>query len=434
MASIRVPHLFVIQFTFNRCSSPAEIGLDHSDKRKLAVFFRKLRISASKGESIECDFSSFKVLRRHALFGFWQPESGGVWSAGGRSALVFEGNLGNSRSLQLKLEAHPFAEAFAENGVEIKTSAGHYAELNITTAGSVAVHLARPFLSPKTRLVTGDLKRAIVDGNVSNLRRNPKISLIILNLNKPLLSRLSAIAAASSQIPVPFEILCVDNGSDPKSLAKLHAPEVPMRLVEMGVNKGFGVANNMAAEEARGEYVLFLNNDAFLQPCAVREMLAAFETHGDCAAVGPVLRYPDETLQEAGCSIQPDGRPLRNGRSDADFNLLSLPRFAPVDYVSGACLLMRRADFLEIGGFDPVFSPAYYEDTDLCMRLATRGKKVYLASRAECYHIENATSRDGSEEGWAARQSEKNRLLFLERWGGLLQMRDKPRMGANGRE
>lgn len=416
MASIRVPHLFVIQFTFNRCSSPAEIGLDHSDKRKLAVFFRKLRISASNGESIECDFSNSEVLRKHALFGFWQPESGGMWSAGGRSALVFEGNLGNSRSLRLELEAHPFAEAFAENGVEIKTSAGHYAELNITTAGTVAVRLERSFLFPKTRLVTGDLRRAIIRRNVSNLRRNPKISLIILNLNKPLLSRLSAIAAASSQIPVPFEILCVDNGSDPKSLAKLHAPEVPMRLVEMGVNKGFGVANNMAAEEARGEYVLFLNNDAFLQPHALREMLAAFETHGDCAAVGSVLRYPDETLQEAGCSIQPDGYPIRHGRGDASFNLQSLPRFAPVDYVSGACFMMRRADFLEIGGFDPVFSPAYYEDTDLCMRLGAKGKKVYLASRSTCYHIENATSHSVDSAEWAASQSEKNRLIFLERW------------------
>lgn len=204
-------------------------------------------------------------MGRHALFGFWRPELGGVWSAGGRSALAFEGNFGNGRSLQLELEAHPFAEAFAENGVEIKTSAGHYAELNITTAGTVAVRLERPFLFPKTRLVTGDLRRAIIRRNVSNLRRNPKVSLVILNLNKPLLSRLSAIAAASSQIPVPFEILCVDNGSAPESLAKLHAAEVPMRLVELGVNKGFGVANNIAAEEARGEYLLFLNNDAFLQ-------------------------------------------------------------------------------------------------------------------------------------------------------------------------
>jgi len=416
MASIRVPHLFVIQFTFNRCSSPAEIGLDHSDERKLAVFFRMLRISASNGESIECDFSNSEVLRKHVLFGFWQPESGGVWSAGGRSALVFEGNLGNSRSLQLKLEAHPFAEAFAENGVEIKTSAGHYAELNITTAGSVAVHLARPFLFPKTRLVTGDLRRAMIRCNVSNLRRNPKISLIILNLNKPLLSRLSAIAAASSQISVPFEILCVDNGSDAKSLAQLRAAEVPICLLELSDNKGFGVANNMAANEARGEYLLFLNNDAFLKPHTLREMLFAFQTHGDCAAVGPVLRYPDETLQEADCSIQPDGHPIRHGRGDANYDLKSLPRFAPVDYVSGACLLMKRADFLEIGGFDPVFSPAYYEDTDLCMRLGAKGKKVYLASRAVCYHIENATSHSAESAEWTAQQAEKNRIIFLERW------------------
>ncbi len=420
LAGIRVPNLFVIQFTFNRCSSTAEIGLDHSDKRELAVFFRKLKISSHKGESLECDFSSSEDMERHALFGFWRPELGGVWSAGGRSALVFEGNFGNGRSLHLELEAHPFAEAFLENRVKIKTSEGHSTNINLTTQGQVAVRFGRPFLFPNTRLVTGDFKKGIADGNVSNLDSKPKVSLIILNLNKPLLSRLSAIAAASSQIPVPFEILYVDNGSAPESLAKLHAAEVPMRLVELGVNKGFGVANNIAAEEARGEYLLFLNNDAFLQPHAVREMLAAFETNGDCAAVGPVLRYPDETLQEAGCNIQPDGHPIRHWRGDTKFNLLSLSRFEPVDYVSGACLMMRRSEFLEIGGFDPVFSPAYYEDTDLCMRIAARGKKVYLASRASCYHIENATSHSIKSSEWATRQSEKNRIIFLERWADYL--------------
>ena len=163
-------------------------------------------------------------------------------------------------------------------------------------------------------------------------------------------------------------------------------------------------------------------------------MLAAFEHRADCGAAGAVLRWPDGTLQEAGCLVRSDGHPIRPGRGEPNWDLKFLPEFHLVDYVSGACLLIRRHEFLEMGGFDPIYSPAYYEDTDLCMRLRERGKTVYLASRAECYHIENATSRDGLDENWATRQSEKNRLLFLERWGGLLQMRDKPRMGTNGHE
>ena len=149
-------------------------------------------------------------------------------------------------------------------------------------------------------------------------------------------------------------------------------------------------------------------------------MLKCFEIQPDCGAVGPVLRWPAGTLQEAGCGLQPDGYPIRHGRGDPSFSVKALKRYQLVDYVSGACLMMRRTDFLEIGGFDPIYSPAYYEDTDLCMRLRVMGKATYLASRAECYHIENTTSHGVESAQWATRQSEKNRLIFMGKWDKIL--------------
>lgn len=149
-------------------------------------------------------------------------------------------------------------------------------------------------------------------------------------------------------------------------------------------------------------------------------MLKCFEIQPDCGAVGPVLRWPAGTLQEAGCGLQPDGYPIRHGRGDPSFSVKALKRYQLVDYVSGACLMMRRTDFLEIGGFDPIYSPAYYEDTDLCMRLRGMGKAICLTSRAECYHIENATSHGVESAEWATRQSEKNRLIFMGKWDKIL--------------
>ena len=234
------------------------------------------------------------------------------------------------------------------------------------------------------------------------------------------MTRVAAVAAASSKARVPFEILCVDNGSSSANLAVLHNAEAEMRFLEFQENKGFGEANNLAAAEARGVFLLFLNNDAFLQPGCVDEMLKCFEIQPDCGAVGPVLRWPAGTLQEAGCGLQPGGYPIRHGRGDPNFSVKALKRYQLVDYVSGACLMMRRTDFLEIGGFDPIYSPAYYEDTDLCMRLRGMGKAICLASRAECYHIENATSHGVESAEWATRQSEKNRLIFMEKWDKIL--------------
>jgi GT2 family glycosyltransferase len=86
--------------------------------------------------------------------------------------------------------------------------------------------------------------------------------------------------------------------------------------------------------------------------------------------------------------------------------------------------MVKRDEFLAMGGFSPKYSPAYYEDTDFCLRLLLRGKRVYLASRASCYHIENATSQDIEGGAWATRLSEAHRALFLQDWAAYLASRN----------
>jgi len=411
--------MLILQIDYQNTASPASISLDERDKRELAVFFRSLRLEYQGGEVV-VDFSASGNPKQTALFGFWHSEADGAWSVGARSALAFDLPPPRGRKLRLTLEAHCFEEAFPVCDIKVATSSGHRGEATIGGFGKIEMILKKPFFCSYSRLVTGDMHAVAQCRNVSSRKKVPRVSIILLNRDKPLMTRVAAVAAASSKPSLPFEILCADNGSSAENLAILRQAEAGMRLLELSENKGFGEANNLAAAEARGEFLLFLNNDAFLQPGWVDEMLKCFQIQPDCGAVGPVLRWPDGGLQEAGCGLQPDGYPVRHGRGDPNFSVKTLKRYQSVDYVSGACLMMRRMDFLEIGGFDPIYSPAYYEDTDLCMRLRVMGKATYLASRAECYHIENATSHGVESAQWATRQSEKNRLIFLERWGKIL--------------
>jgi GT2 family glycosyltransferase len=416
--------LFVIQFTFNRYTSPAEIGLDHSDHRELAVFFRSLTF-AWRGFEHKVDFANPESLRRNGLFGFWSPEVDGVWSAGRRSAFAFEIPGKPPAKIQLMLDAHCFAKAFPNCTIQIKSSFGHVGQLIVSsdTPPQTAL-LERSFFWPDSRLVVGDLQRSHARRNVSLRSRKPLVSILLVNRDKPILTRLAAIATASSRLGVPYEILCVDNGSSADNLQALRDSEVPMRVIEFPENIGFGPANNAAAPEARGEYLLFLNNDAFLRPGTVEELLATFAAHPDCGAAGPILLHVDGSLQEAGCSVQADGNPVRRGGKDPAFRIGDLPRYEPVDYVSAACLMVKRDEFLAMGGFSPKYSPAYYEDTDFCLRLLLRGKRVYLASRASCYHIENATSQDIEGGAWATRLSEAHLALFLQDWADYLATRN----------
>ena len=132
---------------------------------------------------------------------------------------------------------------------------------------------------------------------------------------------------------------------------------------------------NQAAREAHGKYLLVLNNDAQLQPGALRSALTTIGSSPDIGAVGGRIILLDGTLQEAGSIIWRDGSCLGYGRGDDPFAPTYMFR-RDVDYCSGAFLLTPRALWNQMGGFDEKYKPAYYEETDYCMRLWERGLRV----------------------------------------------------------
>ncbi len=132
-------------------------------------------------------------------------------------------------------------------------------------------------------------------------------------------------------------------------------------------------------------------------------------------AAFPCLLHPDGSLQDAGVLLAKDGTVLVYGDGDDPQRLCyRFRRF--VDTGTAACLLIRRATFNALGGFDERYAPAYYEDVDLCMRLAQRGLRVVYEPRALVTHERYGSSTTAQ----AAELSERNRATFVERWGSEL--------------
>jgi O-antigen biosynthesis protein len=412
---------FLVQFEYSHCASPASVGLS-DDSRLLALGFRTLKLQEVLSKKIICDviFHQTGNAQNHILYGFSDIESWGTWSLGRGSAVILWLSSEPIGPLILTLEGTAFEGVKNNLDCTITTNLGHRVTLvDLSSSGSHEAvmeqsenHHANSFFGAALR--TNDSSNCSLRDDV------PVVSVIILNFNKPLLSILSALSVISSRIGVLYEILIVDNGSSSGNYEILRTTNIQARIVRLPVNRFFGEGNNLGAAEARGEFLLFLNNDAFLSPGCVDSLLDAFHSESKCGAVGPVFYYPDGSLQEAGAFINADGSALQRGKFNQGFNIESLPKYSAVDYISAACLLMRAERFVDVGGFNYRFDPAYYEDVDLCFRVLLRGEITVLARDATCFHIENATTSDKKNNAGSSNVVGHNRNVFLSIWGAYL--------------
>jgi GT2 family glycosyltransferase len=244
---------------------------------------------------------------------------------------------------------------------------------------------------------------------------NPELSVVMVTHGAwPLIER--AVAALIEHTRRPFELIVVDNASDPDTRTQLQRLE-NARLLGNEQNRGFGPASNQGAEQARGEHLVLLNSDAFVSAGWLDPL---FDPLADPAvgATVPCVLHPDGSLQEAGALLARDGTAMLYG--DGDDPDLGCYRFTrTVDYGSGVCMATRRSTFTDLGGFDDAYAPAYYEDTDYCMRLAARGMTVTYQPRARITHVRYGSG--GADA--AAELSDRNRKLFATRWAGQLEGR-----------
>ncbi|TVT34245.1 glycosyltransferase [Amycolatopsis rhizosphaerae] len=219
-------------------------------------------------------------------------------------------------------------------------------------------------------------------------------------------------------LPVtPFEVIVVDDASPDDSADRVAAcPGV--RLVRAPRNLGFIGACNLGAEHARGELIMFLNNDTEVRPGWLDKLVELVEDREDVGLVGSKLIYPDGTLQESGGIIWADGTGWNYGRNQ-QANEPWFQTVREVDYCSGAALLVRRDLFEKIGGFDPRFAPAYYEDTDLAFAVRAAGYRTMVQPASVVVHHEGVSNGTDLASG-VKRHQELNRTVFADKWAAQL--------------
>jgi GT2 family glycosyltransferase len=198
------------------------------------------------------------------------------------------------------------------------------------------------------------------------------------------------------------EVIVVDQASDAAAAGALRSrfPAVPLLAVE--TNKGFAAGVNRGASIARGEYFLVLNPDATIDPAACDVLADWLDAHPAVAVAGPVIRDLDGRVQGSARRFPNvltglagrttwltrafPGNPLsrRNIIDPTD-------RPSEVDWVSGACLMVRRAAFESVGGLDEGFF-LYWEDADFCRRLKARGWRTMYVPEATAVHAAGRSS------------------------------------------
>jgi GT2 family glycosyltransferase/glycosyltransferase involved in cell wall biosynthesis len=240
----------------------------------------------------------------------------------------------------------------------------------------------------------------------------PRASIVIPVFNQ-LAHTLRCLRALAEHPPhAGCEVIVVDDGSTdgtPQALSAIAG----LRYHRRAENGGFIAACNDGAGIAHGEYLVFLNNDTIPQPGWLDALLEPFASQPDTGLVGAQLRYPDGRLQEAGGVVFSDGNAWNYGRygnpDDCRFAYLR-----DADYVSGAAIAIPYELFSSLGGFDPHYAPAYYEDTDLAFRVRASGKRVLYQPDAVVVHEEGTTSGTDVAGGVKAFQV-RNRERFAQR-------------------
>jgi len=260
-----------------------------------------------------------------------------------------------------------------------------------------------------------------------------EISIIIPSHNKTtyLMNCLKSVAANTASFGRKYEVIVVDNGST-ESAFQIMSTIPNLHVVELEHNRGFIEACNVGAREARGSYLVFLNNDTLVTPGWLDALMHAIKAGPKVGAVGAKLVYPSGRLQEAGCITWKNGMCHNYGRGD-DPNKPEYCYRREVDYCSAACLLMSSQLFERVGRFDRQYSPAYYEDTDLCFKIRKQGKRVIYQPNSIVVHFEGLTGGRDTRSGFK-RYQRVNQEKFTEKWAAELKTQPSPGEVLMGRD
>ena len=255
----------------------------------------------------------------------------------------------------------------------------------------------------------------------------PYVSIIMLNRDgQEHLERLFKTFKEKTDYP-NYEIIIVDNNShdDSKQIIKQQSA-LPIVLIENEINRSFSDANNQAVEIAKGDYLLFLNNDTEVFDGWLNHLMDTALSDKNIAAVGSRLIYPDcsgsvfnktksYTIQHAGIVFRQENGSIKPYNKDNGIPYdLDDTKIEERIAVTAACLLVEKTKYLEVGGFDPGYNYGY-EDVDLCLKFYKKGYKNYYNPNSTLFHYEFGT-QETNEKTIVRNRRLNNIELFNKKW------------------
>lgn len=266
---------------------------------------------------------------------------------------------------------------------------------------------------------------------------NPKISIVIANKDhaEDLKRCISSIIEKSTY--ENFEIVVVENNSDTKEIFDYYKeldklPQVKVVTYQAeetasGTGFNYSAVNNFGAKKATGDYILLLNNDTQVITVNWIEELLMYAQREDVGAVGAKLYYGNKTIQHAGVVLALGAHRTAGhshyGQHRENLGYMGRLCYAQnVSAVTGACLLVKKALFEEVGGLDESFAISL-NDVDFCLKLREKGYLNVFTPFAELYHFESI-SRGLDNQGEKAERYNRESEKFREKWKEVLKNGD----------
>jgi GT2 family glycosyltransferase len=244
----------------------------------------------------------------------------------------------------------------------------------------------------------------------------PRLSVIIVTFNSRDHIDVCLGSILEHMPAIDHDIVVVDNASEDGTAAAIRARWSDVRLIDAGANLGFARANNLGIKQTLGSLILLLNPDTIVSAGAIYRLIAALDARPDAAIAGPRLVNGNGRAELSFGAMMSPLAELRQKTlvrgSDRGVGAITAyvewltrhPR--DVDWVSGACMLIRRADAEAVGLMDERYF-MYVEDVDFCAAVRARGRRVLFAPDAEIVHVRGqsrATASAASQQAYRRSQ------------------------------
>ncbi len=243
---------------------------------------------------------------------------------------------------------------------------------------------------------------------------NPLVSIVIPVKNEFNMTQFLLNSIHLHTNNIPYEVIIADDNSTDQTI-EIQKIFTNIKVVKNDITTpGFLYNVTNAIKQARGEYILLLNNDMVVLENYLSTLLNVLQKHNDIGIAGSKTLYTDNKIQECGVILKNDGIPDFIG-AEQNHDFMDDKEYIDCDYCSGCAILFRRSDWERAGGFDKNLAPAYYEDSDFAFNLKYNyGLKSVCVPQSKIYHFRSITYNKEIVNKTASLK--KNKEYFLKKW------------------